>query len=220
MAKIGIIGEGDMGQAISSVVTKGGNEVELYGQDDADKPVSGDIVILAVPYPRPARDHRGPRRAARRENRRRHTNPINFETYDSLTVAPDSSAAAELSAALPDSRVIKAFNTTFAATLTSGTVGGKVTTVLMAGDDTDAKRALADVVTAGGLRRSIRVAFPVPGSWKPSGSCKSRSRRVRRFLGREASPSSPDHTFTRKPSFVRSDSEQPSGVFAIRGLLI
>ncbi|MEV7649636.1 hypothetical protein [Arthrobacter sp. NPDC089319] len=79
------------------------------------------------------------------------TNPLNFETFDSLTVPSDSSAAAELSASLPDSRVVKAFNTTFAATLSSGTVGGLPTTVLMAGDDAAAKSQLAEVVTAAGL---------------------------------------------------------------------
>ncbi|MGB8380609.1 MAG: diguanylate cyclase, partial [Dermatophilaceae bacterium] len=55
-------------------------------------------------------------------------------------------------AALPQSRVIKAFNTTFAATLASGALGNLPTTVLIAGDDTDAKAQLADVITAGGLR--------------------------------------------------------------------
>ncbi|MFJ3732429.1 NADP oxidoreductase [[Kitasatospora] papulosa] len=77
-----------------------------------------------------------------------------FETFDSLVVPADSSAAAELAAALPRSRVLKAFNTTFAATLHSGVVGEAElpTTVLITGDDADAKSLLADVVTAGGLR--------------------------------------------------------------------
>jgi 8-hydroxy-5-deazaflavin:NADPH oxidoreductase len=48
--------------------------------------------------------------------------------------------------------VVKAFNTTFAATLAAGTVHGQPTTVLMAGDDADAKSQLAELVTAGGLR--------------------------------------------------------------------
>jgi predicted dinucleotide-binding enzyme len=48
--------------------------------------------------------------------------------------------------------VLKAFNTTFAATLAAGKVGDLPTTVLIAGDDTDAKNTLAEVVTAGGLR--------------------------------------------------------------------
>ncbi len=80
------------------------------------------------------------------------TNPLNFETFDSLTVPADGSAAAEIAAALPQSRVLKAFNTTFAATLASGTVGPVPTTVLIAGDDADAKALLAGVIAAGGLR--------------------------------------------------------------------
>ena len=64
----------------------------------------------------------------------------------------DSSATAEIAAALTDSRVLKAFNTTFAATIASGSVGSEVTTVLIAGDDAEAKALLAGVVTAGGLR--------------------------------------------------------------------
>jgi 8-hydroxy-5-deazaflavin:NADPH oxidoreductase len=73
-------------------------------------------------------------------------------TFDSLTVPADASAAAEIASALPQSRVLKAFNTNFAATLTSGNVGTLPTTVLIPGDDTDAKALLAGIVTAGGLR--------------------------------------------------------------------
>jgi predicted dinucleotide-binding enzyme len=80
------------------------------------------------------------------------TNPLDFATFDSLVVPADGSAAAEIAAALPQSRVIKAFNTTFAGTLASGSVGALPTTVLIAGDDADAKTLLADIVTAGGLR--------------------------------------------------------------------
>jgi 8-hydroxy-5-deazaflavin:NADPH oxidoreductase len=79
------------------------------------------------------------------------TNPLNFETFDSLTVPADASAAADIAAALPGSRVLKAFNTTFAATLASGKVGDLTTTVLIAGDDADAKSTLAGIVTSGGL---------------------------------------------------------------------
>jgi 8-hydroxy-5-deazaflavin:NADPH oxidoreductase len=80
------------------------------------------------------------------------TNPVDFATFDSLVVSADGSAAAEIAAALPQSRVVKGFNTTFAATLASGAVGGQPTTVLIAGDDADAKSLLAGIVTAGGLR--------------------------------------------------------------------
>ena len=44
---------------------------------------------------------------------------LDFQTLDSLTVPTDSTAAAEIAAALPHSAVLKAFNTNFAAALTA-----------------------------------------------------------------------------------------------------
>ena len=48
--------------------------------------------------------------------------------------------------------MLKAFNTNFAGTLAAGTVGDLPTTVLIAGDDADAKSLLAGIVTSGGLK--------------------------------------------------------------------
>ena len=151
MAHVTIIGTGNMGQAIASVIAKGGSTVELLNQSDADKQISGQIVVLAVPYPAVADivAKRGDQLAGKIVVDI--TNPLNFETFDSLVVPADSSAAAEIAAALPDSRVLKAFNTTFAGTLATGTVGPLTTTVLIAGDDTDAKSTMAGILTSGGL---------------------------------------------------------------------
>lgn len=151
MAHLSIIGTGNMGQAIASVAGKGGHTVQLLGENDHDTAVTGDIVVLAVPYPAVADVI-----AQRGESLTGKivvdiTNPLNFETFDSLVVPADSSAAAEIAAALPASRVLKAFNTTFAGTLAAGTVGSLTTTVLIAGDDSDAKSTLAGVITSGGL---------------------------------------------------------------------
>lgn len=147
-----VIGTGNMGQAISSVVSKGGSTLELIGEDDKDKPATGDIVVLAVPYPAVSDviAARGDQLAGKVVVDI--TNPLNFETFDSLTVPADSSAAAEIAAALPQSRVLKAFNTTFAGTLSAGTVGPLTTTVLVAGDDSTAKSLFAGVITAAGLK--------------------------------------------------------------------
>ena len=152
MARVSIIGTGNMGQAIAAVVSKGGNSVELIGSSDADKQVTGDVVVLAVPYPAVADVL-----ATRGESLAGKvvvdiTNPLDFATFDSLTVPADSSAAAGIAAALPQSRVLKAFNTNFAGTLAAGAIGSLPTTVLIAGDDADAKALLAGIVTAGGLR--------------------------------------------------------------------
>jgi len=152
MTHVTIIGTGNMGQAIAGLVSKGGNTVELLRHSDTGKPVTGDIVVLAVPHAAI------PDILATRGDQLVGkvvvdiTNPLNFQTFDSLTVPADSSAAAQIAASLPQSRVVKAFNTNLAATLASGTAGEVPTTVLIAGDDRQAKSQLADVVTAGGLR--------------------------------------------------------------------
>ena len=152
MAHISILGTGNMGQAIAAVAGKGGHTVQLLGQSDDATPISGELVVLAVPHPaiNDVLAKRGEGLAGKIVVDI--TNPLNFETFDSLVVPADGSAAAEVAAALPQSRVLKAFNTNFAATLASGAVGEAPTTVSIAGDDADAKALLAGVVSAGGLR--------------------------------------------------------------------
>jgi 8-hydroxy-5-deazaflavin:NADPH oxidoreductase len=151
LTNLSILGTGNMGQAIAAVAAKGGHSVQQLGENDLDTPVTGAVVVLAVPYPAVSDviAQRGEQLADKIVVDI--TNPLNFETFDSLVVPDDSSAAAEIAAALPVSRVLKAFNTTFAGTLAAGTVGPLTTTVLIAGDDADAKSTLANVVTSGGL---------------------------------------------------------------------
>ena len=152
MARISIIGTGNMGQAIAGVFGKGGHSVQLLGESDAATAVNGDIVVLAVPY------GAVPSIVAERRDSLAGkvvvdiTNPVNFETFDSLVVPADGSAAAEIAKQLPESKVVKAFNTTFAGTLAAGTVGPNTTTVLLAGDDADAKSELVGAIAAGGLK--------------------------------------------------------------------
>ncbi|MFL6048112.1 MAG: NADPH-dependent F420 reductase [Propionibacteriaceae bacterium] len=151
MTSVTIFGSGNMGTAIDSVLSAGGASVDHIGSADPPGPVNGDIVILAVYY------------AALQDILADYadkfagktvvdiTNPINLETFDSLLVPADSSSAGELAAALPSSRVLKAFNTTFASALSAKSVGPNPTTVLVAGDDDDAKAALMSAVEAGGV---------------------------------------------------------------------
>jgi NADPH-dependent F420 reductase len=152
VATVSIIGTGNMGTAIANVVGKGGHAVQLIARAEADTQVNGEIVVLAVPYPAVADV------LAQRAGQLAGkivvdiSNPLDFQTFDSLVVPTDSSATAVIAAELPQSRVVKAFNTNFAATLAAGTVGDVPTTVLIAGDDDEAKSLLVEIVTAGGLR--------------------------------------------------------------------
>lgn len=149
MTTITIFGAGNMGTAIGGLLASGGAGIQHIGDGERAE-IRGDIVILAVPYGAlaPIVEQYGSQLAGRTVVDI--TNPLNFETFDSLVVPVGSSAAAELAAKLPDSKVLKAFNTTFAATLASKQVGGLTTTVLVAGDDADAKASLIAAVKAGG----------------------------------------------------------------------
>ena len=169
MTTVSIIGTGNMGGAIAAVAAKGGAQLQILDRD-ADKSaalagrhgatastlgdeITGDVVVLALPYG--ALDEVVSAHGAQFAGKVvvDITNPVDMATFDGLTVPADGSAAAELAGKLPDAKVVKAFNTNFAATLAVGSVGGteQATTVLVAGDDADAKAAVIDVVTAGGL---------------------------------------------------------------------
>ena len=166
MSNVTIIGAGNMGGAIAAIAAQGGNAVQLLARD-AEKvaatgaaatagvvgdAITGDIVVLALPY------------AAVTDVLAAYagqldgkiivdlTNPVDFGTFDDLVVPADSSAAAQIQQAVPSASVLKAFNTNFAATLHTGSVGGEKTAVLIAGDDAAAKAALSDLLEAGGVK--------------------------------------------------------------------
>jgi len=147
MTSVTIFGTGNMGTAIDNLLTSGGASVQHVSPSD-DATITDDIVVLAVPYA--ALDEIAKRYRDQLEGRIvvDITNPVDFDTFDSLQVPAGSSAAAELQTALPDARVLKAFNTNFAQTLSAKRVGPNTTTVLVAGADADAKHTLIDAVSA------------------------------------------------------------------------
>jgi predicted dinucleotide-binding enzyme len=152
MAHVSIIGTGNMANAIGGVLADGGSDVAYITQEQTGTaPLTGEIVILAVPYPAVESILAAYGDQFDGKIVVDITNPLNFETFDSLTVPAGSSAAAQIQAQLPNATVLKAFNTTFAATLGAKTVGELATTVLIAGDDTAAKQSLAAAVEAGGV---------------------------------------------------------------------
>ena len=151
MTSVTIFGSGNMGSAIDEVLTAGGATVDHIGSADPPSPVNGDLVILAVYHTafRDIVDKYGDKLAGKIVVDI--ANPLDPETFDALVPAPHSSSAADLAAALPSSRVLKAFNTNLGPTLRAKQVGPNKTTVLVAGDDADAKAALISAVRAGSL---------------------------------------------------------------------
>ena len=149
MSTISIVGTGNMGSAIAGIFADGGATVESISH--SDEPTSfGDIVVLAVPYtalPEIAEKYREQLAGKTVVDV---TNTVDFATFSPVEFAAGSGAA-DLAAKLPESKVVKAFNTNLAATLASKTVGDRTTTVIIAGDDADAKAELTAAITAGGV---------------------------------------------------------------------
>jgi len=169
MGSITLIGSGNMARGIGSRAAAAGYDVQVLDRDPAkasaladdlqgaragaltDTP-TGDIVVLALPYGAAEEvigqigSQLGGKTVVDI------TNPVNFETFAELVTPADSSAAQEIAKLVPNAHVVKAFNTTFAATLAEGSVAEQQLDVLIAGDDQGAKDAVAQFVEAAGMR--------------------------------------------------------------------
>lgn len=152
MVKVSVFGKGNMGSAIGQNFADAGNQTEYITKDSTVETL-GDIVVLAVPYPAVHDILEKYRSALAGKIIIDITNPVDFNTFDDLVVPADNSAAAEIAAKLPDSKVVKAFNTTFAATLATKKVADQhQTTVLIASDDASAKKQVTDALNGCGLK--------------------------------------------------------------------
>jgi 8-hydroxy-5-deazaflavin:NADPH oxidoreductase len=167
---ITIIGTGNMARGVGSRALAGGHNLTVVGKDSesaeavaADiggdgsvktavtgEPLEGDVVVLAVYYPdaRAAVEQHADQLAGKIVVDI--TNPVD-ESLDGLVVPADGSATQELASLAPSARFVKAFNTTFAGTLTAGEVSGHKLDVLIAGDDDEAKATVAGLARDGGL---------------------------------------------------------------------
>ena len=72
-------------------------------------------------------------------------------SYDGLVTDPVKSAAEELQEALPGAKVVKSFNTVFAADYDQPNIDGKQIDAFVAGDDEDAVNQIAEIVKSMGL---------------------------------------------------------------------
>ncbi|MFF0110847.1 NADPH-dependent F420 reductase [Streptomyces hirsutus] len=172
---ISIVGAGNMARGIGTRVLSGGHSLRFHDRNpgkaeelaaslseamsgadvqasDAEGVAAADVVVLALPYPAGREVAASLGAALSGKVVVDISNPVDFSTFDSLAVPPGTSAAEEIAAAVPDARVVKAFNTTFAGPLASGEVAGRPLDVFIAGDDDAARETVAAVVTSAGLR--------------------------------------------------------------------
>lgn len=113
-----------------------------------------DIIILAVPYPAQQEIAKKIRKVANQKIVISIANPLN-ETYDGLVTAPDTSAGEELQKLLPNSKVVKAFNTVFAADFAQPIIAEKQADAFIAGDDQDALQTVNELVVTAGFNPII-----------------------------------------------------------------
>jgi NADPH-dependent F420 reductase len=169
--KLAIIGSGNIGKSIGKWASKVGYEVIFSSKNnehakEAAK-LSGnnakygsvkeavemaDIVLLAIPY--------GAVKEVLSENKSvlkgkiliDATNALNSD-YSDLILGFTTSAAEEIQKAVPEARVVKAFNTVFAHVYNSQNpvIEGKKVSVFYASDNNDGKAKVAELITKMGF---------------------------------------------------------------------
>ena len=156
---IAIIGaSGNMGSAISKSLSKGNYRLLLFSaaadlealECPTDASWEADVIILAVPFQAEKELAEKIREVANQKIVISIANPLN-EAYDGLVTSPDTSAAEELQKLLPNAKVVKAFNTTFAADFITPVIDGKQVDSFIAGNDEEALQTISELVTTAGF---------------------------------------------------------------------
>jgi hypothetical protein len=177
---IAVIGaSGNMGSGIAGNLAKAGYRVLIAGSNqaklselhkkiklgtphaeieiiDCSKEASweADIIIPAIPYSAQTAVASKIKDVSTGKIVINIINPLN-DTYDGLATAPTTSAAEEFAALLPYSKVVKAFNTVFAADFNTPEIAGKTADVFVAGDDEEAVSAVVELIKDSGFNPLI-----------------------------------------------------------------
>jgi 8-hydroxy-5-deazaflavin:NADPH oxidoreductase len=109
-----------------------------------------DIIIVATPYEAEKEVAERIREVATGKIVISISNPLN-DKYNELVTSPDTSAAEELQKLLPNSKVVKTFNTTFAADFITPVIDGKTADAFVAGNNGDAVDTVSQVVKSAGF---------------------------------------------------------------------
>lgn len=165
---IAIIGAGNVGGAIARGAARAGHRVVVTATDPqharlvadqvggsaaasaAEAARDADVIVLAVPYAAVADLAGALGEAATGKVVIDATNPLRPD-YSGLVVT-DRSGAEEIAERLPESRVVKAFNTVFASRQADPAVDGITLDGFYAGDDEAAKATVRDMLADLGFR--------------------------------------------------------------------
>jgi NADPH-dependent F420 reductase len=173
---IAIIGaSGNMGTAIAKSLAKGNYRLLLMSGEagasgdlastikhryngaevetipcSVDASWEADIIIMAVPYSAEKAVAEKIRAVATGKIVISIANPMNME-FTALATGPGTSAAEELQQLLPYSKVVKAFNTTYAADFEQPIIDGKTVDAFIAGNDEDSLETVQELVATAGF---------------------------------------------------------------------
>lgn len=162
--KVAIIGAGNVGKALATSATRAGHQVVIAAahpehaaataaevgavsaRDASEAARDADVVVLAVPAQAVAAVAREVLTAAPSAI----VDVSNRPTPDAAGTT--TSIAEELQAAVPEARVVKAFNTVFASRQADPSVNGVPADGFVAGDDAAAKQLVLELVESLGFR--------------------------------------------------------------------
>ncbi|HEX7951172.1 MAG TPA: NAD(P)-binding domain-containing protein [Candidatus Limnocylindrales bacterium] len=167
---VGIIGAGSVGKGLATGLVKSGHPVVLYARDEESVRqaaaetgataasslegvvTSADVVVLAVPFGAVEELARAIRPLVAGKVVIDVTNAAKPDWSGPL-FSGDASAATTIAGWLPEARIVKAFNTVFAANLIAARAAdGQILDALIAGDDADAKAVVSQLATDLGFR--------------------------------------------------------------------
>jgi PAS domain S-box-containing protein len=163
--KVAIIGRGNVGTALERGLSRAGYEVRGATREEAhDVAAWGDVVILAVPWRAEEVALMSLGDAIDGKPLVDVTNALTRDMHGAVD-ASTTSGAEELQKRAPRAKVVKAFNTVFAAEMDSGEVRGEQLSTFVAGDDPQAKEPVLqmardigfDAVDVGPLERARAV---------------------------------------------------------------
>jgi len=146
-AKVAMIGDGNVGSALTKGLTRAGYDVQAVGRVPSrvrELAEWGDIIVLAVPF--------GERENAVEEmgdtiEGKPLVDVTNALAGGSYAGGVDKSGAEQLQEMARKAKVIKAFNTAFAPTMSTGQAHGERITAFIAGDDAEAKGMVQRMAT-------------------------------------------------------------------------
>ena len=133
-------------QALISEIRSANNEAEVEAAEcPRDASWEADIIITNVPYNSEKEVAEKIREVSNQKIVISIANPLN-DNFNGLVTSPDTTTAEELQKLLPHSKVVKAFNTTFASDFSTPIVHGKQTDAFIAGNDEEAVQTVLELL--------------------------------------------------------------------------